>query len=106
MIDYTKDQLGLSDRPVDSTNIYKGHFLIARDLFKENPILGVGPKNYIQHCNNNEKFQVPPYICTSHPHNTLYTITSKTGILGTLMIFSLLFIIFLFLSKTYLFKII
>ena len=56
MIDYTKDQLGLSNSPVNSTYIYKGHFLIAKDLFKENPFLGVRP-NYIQHCNNNEKFQ-------------------------------------------------
>ena len=102
MIDYTKDQLGLSNSPVNSTYIYKGHFLIAKDLFKENPFLGVGPKNYIQHCNNNEKFQVPPYVCTSHPHNTYIQLLAETGILGTLMIF-LLFIIFSYFSAKHIY---
>ena len=70
--------------------------------FKENPILGVGPKNYIQHCNNNEKFQVPPYICTSHPHNTYIQLLAETGIVGTLMIFSL-FVIFSYFSAKHIY---
>lgn len=102
MIGYTKDQLGLSNSPVNSTYVYKGHFLIARDLFKENPFLGVGPKNYIQHCNNNEKFQAPPYVCTSHPHNSYIQLLAETGIVGTLMIF-LLFVFFSFFSAKHIY---
>ena len=102
MISYTKDQLGLSDTSVNSSYVYKGHFLIARDLFKENPILGVGPKNYIQHCNNNQKFQVPPYVCTSHPHNTYVQLLAETGLLGTFMVF-FLFIFISYLSAKHIF---
>ena len=102
MISYTKDQLGLSDTSVNSSYVYKGHFLIARDLFKENPILGVGPKNYTQHCNNNQKFQVPPYVCTSHPHNTYVQLLAETGLLGTFMVF-FLFIFISYLSAKHIF---
>ena len=102
MIDYTKDQLGLSNNTVDSTNIYIGHFLIAEDLFKENVILGVGPKNYVQHCNNNIKFQSPPYVCTTHPHNTYLQLLAETGLSGFFMI-TVLFIIFSFFSAKHIY---
>ena len=102
MIDYTKDQLGLSSNIVDSTSVYKGHFLIARDLFLDNPILGVGPKNYVQHCNDNKKFQTAPYVCTTHPHNTYIQLLSETGLVGTTMIF-LLFLTLSFISAKHIY---
>ena len=70
MIDYTKDQLRINKNSVHNLDIYMGHYLIAKELFQKNPILGVGPKNYTQHCNNNKKYQTLPYICTTHPHNS------------------------------------
>jgi len=57
MVDYTRYQLEIESGKSNGPNIYKGHFLIAKDLFKENPILGVGPKNFSMHCNNNIKYQ-------------------------------------------------
>ena len=100
MVNITKEQLGLSDKPVSS--VYVGHFLIAKDLFKENPILGVGPKNYVKHCTNNKKFQAPPYLCTTHPHNTYIQLLSETGLLGASTIF-LIFIIFSFFSAKHMY---
>ena len=100
MISFTKEQLGLSEKPVVSE--YVGHFLIAKDLFKENPILGVGPKNYVKHCTNNKKFQAPPYLCTTHPHNTYIQLLSETGLLGASTIF-LIFIIFSFFSAKHIY---
>ena len=97
MFDYTKDQLGLSNKNVESTRIYKGHFLVAKDLFIENPILGVGPKNYVQHCYKNEKFQILPYVCSTHPHNTYIQLLAETGLVGTSTIL-LLFIFFSYYS--------
>ncbi len=97
MVDYTKDQLGLSANIADSTRIYKGHFLIAKELFKENPILGVGPKNYGQHCNYEKKYQTAPYVCTTHPHNTYLQLLAETGITGFLMV-TFLFIFFSYFS--------
>ena len=90
MFDHTMVQLGL-DKKLDSviSPVYKGHFLIAKELFKSNKFIGVGPKNYRQHCYNNEKYHKPPYVCTTHPHNSYIQLLAETGFLGFLMIFSL-----------------
>ena len=90
MFDLTMVQLGL-DKESDSgiSPIYKGHFLIAEELFKSNKFIGVGPKNYRQHCYNNERYNRPPYVCTTHPHNSYIQLLAETGFLGFLMIFSL-----------------
>ena len=90
MFDLTMIQLGL-DKESDSSisPIYKGHFLIAEELFKSNKFIGVGPKNYRQYCYNNEKYHKPPYVCTTHPHNSYIQLLAETGFLGFLMIFSL-----------------
>jgi len=90
MFDHTMVQLGL-DKKSDSviSPVYKGHFLIAKELFKSNKFIGVGPKNYRQYCYNNEKYHKPPYVCTTHPHNSYIQLLAETGFLGFLMIFSL-----------------
>jgi O-antigen ligase len=95
MINLTKNQIGLNNIYVFSRDIYKGHFLIAKDLFQENIILGVGPKNYVQHCNNNKKYQTLPYVCSTHPHNTYIQLLAETGLIGFFIIF------FLFLTLTF-----
>ena len=95
MINLTKNQIGLSNTYVFSSDIYKGHFLIAKDLFQENIILGVGPKNYVKHCNNNKKYQTLPYVCSTHPHNTYIQLLAETGLIGFFTI------LFLFLTLTF-----
>ena len=102
MVDYTRYQLEIESGKSNGPNIYKGHFLIAKDLFKENPILGVGPKNFSMHCNNNIKYQSLPYICTTHPHNIYIQLLAETGIVGTLLIF-LLFLILTYYSIKHIF---
>ena len=102
MIDYTKDQLRINKNSVHNLDIYMGHYLIAKELFQQNPILGVGPKNYTQHCNNNKKYQTLPYICTTHPHNSYIQLLSETGLAGALTIL-LLFIIFSFNSAKHIY---
>ena len=93
MFDFTIKQLGASKNSGSEISPeYKGHFLIAEDLFKANKFIGVGPKNYRKHCNNNKKYSKPPYICTTHPHNTYIQLLAETGLFGFLMIFSLFFI--------------
>ena len=83
MIDLTADQLSTNN--IDNTKpmeLYQGHFLIAYDLFKKNPVLGVGPKNYRKHCDNEKKYQQRPYYCTTHPHNTYFQLLAETGLIG------------------------
>ncbi len=102
MIDYTKDQLGINKNSIHNMDIYMGHYLIAKELFQQNPILGVGPKNYTKHCNNNKKYQTLPYICTTHPHNSYIQLLAETGLAGALTIL-LLFIIFSVNSAKYIY---
>jgi O-antigen ligase len=92
MFDQTKKQMGLnkeSEQVIPFSNEHHGHYLVALDLFKKNPVYGVGPKNFRKHCFNNQIYSVKPYICTSHPHNTYIQLLAETGILGFLIIFSI-----------------
>jgi len=73
---------------------HTGHFKLAFNLFKENPIFGVGPKGFRHHC---RKVQYDPDIgiCSTHPHNFLVQIISETGLVGFLIyLYIILFIIF------------
>ena len=75
---------------------HTGHFKLAFNLFKENPIFGVGPKGFRHHC---RKIQYDSNIgiCSTHPHNFLVQITSETGLVGFLIyLYVILFIIFKF----------
>ena len=103
MIDLTKEQIGLNKGDqLGNTSLYRGHFLIAEDLFKSNKLIGVGPKNYRKHCSNNKKYSTRPYVCTTHPHNTYVQLLAETGITGFLMIFGL-FIFFSYNSAKHIF---
>lgn len=100
MIDLTADQLSTNN--IDNTKpmeLYQGHFLIAYELFRKNPILGVGPKNYRKHCDNEEKYQQRPYYCTTHPHNTYFQLLAETGLIGFLIILLFFISIIFNLSK-------
>ena len=73
---------------------HTGHFKLAFNLFKENPVFGVGPKGFRHYC---RKVQYDPSvgICSTHPHNFLVQITSETGLVGLLIyLYIISFIIF------------
>ncbi len=73
---------------------HTGHFKLAFNLFKENPVFGVGPKGFRHYC---RKVQYDPGvgICSTHPHNFLVQITSETGLVGLLIyLYIISFIIF------------
>jgi len=75
---------------------HTGHFKLAFNLFKENPIFGVGPKGFRHYC---RKVQYDPNIgiCSTHPHNFLVQIISETGLVGFLIyLYIILFIILKF----------
>lgn len=92
MFDQTKKQMGLnkeSEQVIPFSNEHLGHYLVALDLFKKNPVFGVGPKNFRKCCFDNQIYSVKPYICTSHPHNTYIQLLAETGIIGFLIILSI-----------------
>ena len=74
---------------------YHEHYLSAFQIFKDNFLFGVGPKNFRVVCKQ-QKYNFSEYTCSTHPHNTYIQLLSETGI------FSFLLIIFLFLTVFYL----
>ena len=84
--------------------------LTSFELFKANPVIGIGPNNYRRKCNEYssnviaEKYNYGKSIkfkaqnnniqnCSTHPHNIFFQLLSETGLLG--IICYLLFNIFL-----------
>ena len=74
------------------------HILTAINMFKENPILGVGPKMFRKKCDDPD-FYLTSDSCTTHPHNILAQILAETGILGFIFfVISIFYLIKNFLS--------
>ena len=55
--------------------------LTSIKLFKENPIIGVGPNNYRRECGT-IKLNYIENNCSTHPHNIFFQLLAETGILG------------------------
>lgn len=106
--------LFLNDKQIEYYFISRSHhnaFSTAYNIFIENPIFGVGVKNFRVLCNE-EKYYLDEgenvivqengmlfrneYGCFTHPHNNYMQILTETGIIG----FSFIFILFFFLFKT------
>ena len=71
---------------------HQGHLVLAKNLFIENPVFGVGPKGFRQFCRDVE-YNPEKGICSTHPHNILAQTLSELGLIGIL--FYLIFVIFL-----------
>lgn len=72
---------------------HEGHYILAYDLFKKNPIFGVGPKGFRHYCRN-VNYDPPIGICSTHPHNFLIQILSETGLFGLMFyIFGIIFVL-------------
>lgn len=100
VVDQTRSQIGIDkNKIVAFSSQHQGHYLVGIDLFKKNPLLGVGPKNFRKHCFGNIKYSKKPYICTSHPHNTYIQLLAETGVLGFVIVLTLFFIISFYSAK-------
>ncbi len=82
---------------------HHGHYVLAYDLFKRNPIWGIGPKGFRNYCRSVD-YDPPVGICSTHPHNFLVQIATETGLIGLIFYLSGLVFIFLRLLKAYLGK--
>ena len=71
--------------------IYKSGF----EVFKNYPLFGVGNKNYrIETCKNQNNKSIKTqkkYKCTTHPHQIYLEFLSEHGLLGSLMMFFILY---------------
>lgn len=75
---------------------HEGHLKLALKLFKENKILGVGPKGFRYYCRS-VNYDADVGICSTHPHNILIQIISELGLIGLIFyIFAACFVLFYF----------
>ena len=66
-------------------NLYKSGF----NIFKENPIFGVGNKNYrLISC---MPIKDSDYFCSTHPHQIYFEFLSEHGLIGTVVLVLILF---------------
>mgnify|MGYP006086485563 CR=1 FL=1 len=93
----THERYGLSKNFDIKNSQWGAHFLTAWEIFKENPILGIGPKNFrIESCATkyeNIDSASAKKRCTTHPHNIILEILSEHGLLGMLLFLVLLYLI-------------
>jgi O-antigen ligase len=101
LIDNTIDQIGLNSNKINIFSIqHQAHYLAAFKIFKDNPIFGIGVKNFRFVCKD-KKYNAA-WACSSHPHNTYIQLLAETGIIGFIFIFTL-FIYFLYLCGKHLY---
>jgi len=60
---------------------HKSFALTSIELFKKNPLLGIGPNNYRRECGS-IKLQNLKNNCSTHPHNIFFQLVAETGIFG------------------------
>lgn len=104
MIDKTMHQLGFSDKKdLDNQNNrlnffsshHEAHFMTALRMFKDHPIIGVGPNNFRNLCSERKYSNANHLSCSSHPHNIYIQVLSETGIIGFIFISSIfLYVLF------------
>lgn len=82
---------------------YHEHYKSAWEMFKDNKLIGIGPKNFREKCKI-EKYNYSDLTCSTHPHNILLQIMSETGLFGLLIYSILNFSIWYTLFKSLVFK--
>lgn len=60
---------------------HDSHIRTAFEMFKDNPILGHGPKMFRKKCSD-PKYKYDSRSCTTHPHNFLVQLLAETGFIG------------------------
>ena len=78
-----------SNEPKIFTYVHDSHYKTAYKMFKEQPVLGHGPKMFRIICKE-EKYIVGAYPCSSHPHSFYVQLLAETGIVGFFFLFSAL----------------
>lgn len=72
---------------IAASPVHEQHFNSAVNMFKDNPIIGIG-SNLFRHLCNKEKYITGPQSCTSHPHHYYLQILAENGILGFIILSS------------------
>lgn len=82
-----------------SNDLYIMLYRSGFEIFKNYPYFGVGNKNYrIEACMDKKKFSgiidnVEKYLCLTHPHQIYFELLSEHGMIGSIILLSLIFIL-------------
>ena len=92
-IDYSKNQNFFKN----FENIkYFAHYEVAWQIFKDNPVIGVGGKNFRHICSkqkyDNINIKYRTERCSTHPHQVHFELLSEHGLIGYIFIISLILI--------------
>jgi len=98
---------------------YVSHFYSAGHIYLDNPLFGVGIKNFRNNCkyyksenfnidskkfykklNKEQKENFFRNLCTTHPHNTYFELISEIGLYGLITFFILIFNFYLKIYKS------
>ena len=75
---------------------YFAHYEVAWQIFKDNPVIGVGGKNFRHICSkqkyHNPEIKLTSYRCSTHPHQVHFELLSEHGLIGYIFIISLILI--------------
>ena len=89
------DKYGLTNELKINNSVWGAHFLTAYEIFKNYPILGVGPKNFrLEVCKKkyeNINSTRAKQRCSTHPHNIVLEILSEQGVFGMILFLTLLY---------------
>lgn len=101
----TFSQIFLENKKITLFSIqHESHVIAAIKIFKDNPILGIGPKNFKFECKNKD-YNISKFSCSTHPHNFYIQLFTETGLLGVIIPLIFLFNILKFYIKNFLKKI-
>ena len=75
---------------------YFAHYEVAWNIFKDDPIIGVGGKNFRHRCSAqkyyNPNIKFTNKRCSTHPHQIHFELLSEHGLIGYFFIISLILI--------------
>tara|TARA_B100001057_G_C22770180_1_gene919243 strand:- start:63 stop:1325 length:1263 start_codon:yes stop_codon:yes gene_type:complete len=74
-------------------NIYIKLYKSGFEVFKNNPLIGVGNKNYRVETCDEKKAKKNEYFCMTHPHQIYFEFLSEHGLIGTILILYSFFIL-------------
>ena len=91
-VKFTAQQIGTtetSNKKYIFSPGHDSHIRTAYNIFKDSPIIGVGPKLFRIKCQE-EKYQEGVLPCSTHPHNFYIQLLAETGIIGFSFLFGTL----------------
>ena len=105
LIDLTINQFKFNTK--NNINIFSDqhqeHYFSSWKMFKDNKLIGIGPKNFRERCKET-KYNLSHLTCSTHPHNFTMQLLAETGVIGFSIYLISLIVIFFFLMRSLIFR--